>query len=267
MARANNTSPRRYNMREKETSFYDQKLIKGNYFPYYERRFQNWIDEQGEYDKLKILISIECDESERTIAIDVGANVGLTTRILAEHYDYVIAIEPSSQNRACLYRNMKEAMNNVIALPFAAGKENRKSELRINMDNCGGSAINKEFCNSDTVEGIEIRRIDDMVNSIADKEKTSLIKLDIQGGEYEALIGAENTIKRSRPTIICEVKSFSKETDPNIANLMRDMDYVEFVRYGKDTVYIAREKCTQSKIDKVKKITSNSKTNFRLKSR
>ena len=170
-------------MREKETYFYEQILIKGNYFPYYEKRFQNWIDEQGEYDKLKILIAIECDESEKKIAIDVGANVGLTTRIFAEHYDYVIAIEPSSQNRACLYRNMKEAMNNVITFPFAAGKKNCKSNLRINMENCGGSAINKKFCNSDEVESIEIRRIDDIVSSTADKENTSLIKLDIQGGE------------------------------------------------------------------------------------
>ena len=241
-------------MREKDIAYYAQVLIKGNYFPYYEKRFSEWLDNDGDYDKLKLYIAMALDKSERTVAIDVGANVGLLTRLLADYYEYVLAIEPSSQNRACIYRNMKPASNNIIVLPFAAGKQNIKSVLRINMINCGGSAIDSNYCDSNALEKIEIRTIDDMALAAPNQDNISLIKIDIQGGEYDALAGATRTITRSRPIIICEVNSSINDDDPRILKFMHEIDYLHYLPIGKDRIYIPREKITKSIIKEFKKI-------------
>ncbi|QDT36370.1 FkbM family methyltransferase [Stratiformator vulcanicus] len=48
---------------------------------------------------------------------------------------------------------------------------------------------------------VQIRRLDEV---IGETQKVDIIKLDIEGGEYSALEGAENVITRSRPHIIFE---------------------------------------------------------------
>ena len=61
--------------------FFDEVIIKGSVFPYYETRFGNWMDENGEYQIDQIAFAIRADRSNRNVAIDIRANVGLHTRI------------------------------------------------------------------------------------------------------------------------------------------------------------------------------------------
>jgi FkbM family methyltransferase len=51
---------------------------------------------------------------------------------------------------------------------------------------------------------VQVLRLDEVV-----KDPVSLIKLDVEGGEYHALLGAEHTISRYRPTVIFEASARS----------------------------------------------------------
>ena len=79
---------------------------KGVILPSNERKFQNYLNKKGEYQKEQMNLALLIDSSERTCAIDVGAHVGLISRFLAEKYKTVLAFEPSDINRACFNQNV-----------------------------------------------------------------------------------------------------------------------------------------------------------------
>lgn len=66
----------------------------------------------------------------------------------------------------------------------------------------GSQIIPKEVENVDNVEKIYIETVDSVVGS---DRNVSIIQLDVEGFEKDALIGALNTIKRCLPIIILEV--------------------------------------------------------------
>ena len=99
--------------------------------------FIKWIDRAGNYQYDSISTGINFDNTNRDIAFDIGANIGITTRLLSQNYKLVIALEPSSQNRAAIFRNQISRVNNVVVYPFAASsksgteKSGRKSIILI----------------------------------------------------------------------------------------------------------------------------------------
>ena len=88
-----------------DSKFFKQKIIAGNYLPIKDNSFAKWIDKYGNYQYDHIYRAIQIDKSRRDIALDIGANVGIITRALSENYKFVVALEPSAQNRAAIYRN------------------------------------------------------------------------------------------------------------------------------------------------------------------
>ena len=101
-----------------------------------------------------------------------------------------------------------------------------------------------------------------MARAIGSPDDISLIKLDIQGSEYEAIEGSSEIIRKSRPVIICEVKSFTDEVDTRISKFMHHQEYADFVKFGKDIIYVPKEKCNRSIINKIEELISNSKIKF-----
>ena len=246
-------------MRESETDYYDQKLIKGNYFPFYEKRFDNWLDHNGDYHIIKILLAIACDTSKKRVAIDIGANVGLMSRVLSKHYDCVIAFEPSSQNRACLYRNLDIGANNVIIFPYAVGSEDKLSILEINQENCGGTKIQGDLENKNS-EKVQLVRLDKLTKIMDSFGCISFIKMDIQGGEVEALKGSLETIQKHRPLMMIEVEESNVSRLNTIKQIFKQVDYIEFLvlgKEGKDILFIPNEKATNETKSRITEFARN----------
>ena len=59
-------------IRFRQLTFFDQKTIKGNYFPHDETAFMNpgWIRNDGGYQYDRILKGIKFDKSSKEVAID-----------------------------------------------------------------------------------------------------------------------------------------------------------------------------------------------------
>ena len=71
----------------------------------------------GNYQYDSISTGINFDNTNRDIAFDIGANIGITTRLLSQNYKLLIALELSSQNRV-IFRNQISGVNNVVVYPL-----------------------------------------------------------------------------------------------------------------------------------------------------
>lgn len=126
--------------------------------------------------------------------IDCGAYDGDTVRDLLKTglpIEAIAALEPDPKNYALLEETLRvaERSHSLAATAWPCGAWRKTTELRFKKEGGEGSAIDQE---GDTV--IQVRALDDF---LADFRPT-LIKMDIEGAEFEALLGARELIRRSR---------------------------------------------------------------------
>jgi len=144
-------------------------------------------------------------------ALDVGANVGIFSVDFASRFEEVVAFEPVPPTLDCLKLN---APSNVRIEPFAIAEAPGKLKMFPVTMNSGGSFITNhpqvlypEFTPPpEELIDVPVRTIDSY-----DFDWVDLIKLDIQGAEYLALLGAKETILRHKPVIMVEQKPVSPE--------------------------------------------------------
>lgn len=157
-----------------------------------------FIDGKGtyQYKKYQQVLAFTPD---RNTAIDVGAHVGLWSMHLAKHFAAVVAFEPVEAHRACFLKNLEGHPNleKVILHPFIAGDRETNVALRFNSTSSGDTWVDPE-----AGPGPYMQVLIDSFNV----ENVSLIKLDCEGYELFALKGAEETIKKWKPTVIVEQK-------------------------------------------------------------
>jgi FkbM family methyltransferase len=157
---------------------------------------------------------------------DIGANVGYYTLIgarLVGPTGRVIAFEPAPRHLAKLLHN--------VALNYL-GNVSVRSEALGDADGMGSFAISSipghhrlaaQTTASDRIVGyveVSVRRLDGLIEA----EKLPLpdfIKMDIEGAEVKALIGAGETLRRSRPALVIELHDTARE----VASLLSEMDY------------------------------------------
>lgn len=132
----------------------------------------------------------------RRFAFDIGANVGLWSRDLCEHFDGVIAFEPVAEFRECLKLNVPKA--NLIVEPVALGDKETMANMIITEHNMGHTHIDPTSVGHGSVP---VRKLDNLDFSIVD-----YMKIDCEGFEYRIIQGAEQTIRRCRPIIVVEQK-------------------------------------------------------------
>jgi len=133
----------------------------------------------------------------RAVAIDGGANVGAWTRRMADDFSVVHAYEPNPEVFECLERNVQEWGIQDRVLLHAEGLSERAGHAAL--------SIAKD---ARTVTG-RLRRGSGVVCVTIDSlrlEHCCFIKLDLEGYEARALVGASACIKRCRPWILVENK-------------------------------------------------------------
>jgi FkbM family methyltransferase len=135
--------------------------------------------------------------------VDVGAHIGSWALELAPHFEIVHAFEPQTEsfNALCGGISLNAFDQQVIAYNCAVSSENKYALLRIISPDGGGSAIvplpHNEKCSVEKVACVALDSIDRL-------GIVGLLKLDCEGSELDALIGARQMIQRDRPRIIFE---------------------------------------------------------------
>lgn len=128
----------------------------------------------------------------------------------------VWAFEPNPENYRCARITLElNGIENTVLTN--AGLGDKKATLLIKTRNVKGQAlggssriITEKLDNEKITDPVQVVTIDDAVNS---ERFVSIIQLDVEGYEKEALIGASKTIQRCLPIIILE--AWSKSTLQN----------------------------------------------------
>ena len=142
------------------------------------------------------------------VVLDVGANVGYYTLLasrLVGPEGRVYAVEPSASIRARLARNLE--MNraaNVRVLPYAAWNEEGAATFYIAGGDRGNSSLRKleDAAACETVRRIAL----DEVIEPEDAGRVRLVKIDVEGAEFQALQGLTALLRANRHlSILSEV--------------------------------------------------------------
>ncbi|MBS0620546.1 MAG: FkbM family methyltransferase [Verrucomicrobia bacterium] len=142
---------------------------------------------------------IEKYTKEGTLAIDIGAHIGLHTIAMSRKVGPqggVIAFEPQKKMFYEQLANLEvNKCTNVLSLRKALGAEPGIIQMDIaDPTNEGGTSIGKggDFAEMITLDSLNL-------------ENVSLIKVDVEWYEYFVFLGARNTILRNRPIIVFEI--------------------------------------------------------------
>jgi FkbM family methyltransferase len=146
--------------------------------------------------------------------IDVGANIGLYTILcckLIAQSQRVLAIEPAPEAIEYLSKNIvNNNCTNVIIYRGMAIERSQSCQLRIipgmseysSASNISHKAVNGIRSTLVTVPG---KTIDSLVEEYG--LSPGFVKMDIEGGEYLALMGAISTLQKHKPVILLEVSN------------------------------------------------------------
>jgi FkbM family methyltransferase len=190
--------------------------------------------------------------------VDVGANIGqhsLFVSRLVGPTGHVISFEPIKH----LYEQMKKskeanAMNNIDLINAGCGEKIETKELYLDAANIGASSVLAPIKGRklETVT-IHIMRAED---ALLPYTKIDLIKIDVEGYEYQALLGLERIIARDKPVLFIEYSPTfykrSKQGDGDddgirLLTLLQKYDYKvkdlegRFVYPSKDLVLWGKE--------------------------
>lgn len=140
--------------------------------------------------------------------IDVGANIGITSLIAAAYLPEgkVVAVEASPRNCIALEANFRRnGLETAEVVPFAVGSA--PGELEFNEAGAHGHVLTPSVALGRVGITVPVKTIDQIVADL-ELPKVDFIKLDIEGFERDAIIGAEETIMRWDPLFYIEFNSW-----------------------------------------------------------
>ncbi len=164
----------------------------------------------------------------RTVVLDIGANIGNHSLYFSDLFEEVFAFEPNPRTFALLKFNAEYSCStkNVNCFNFGLSDKNSKLFFKASKSNVGGSRIVEDppSGRDDDIFLIEVKRADDF-SELYDK-KISLIKIDVEGHELAALLGAKSLIEMNNPIILFEqhASDFS-EGRSDVIDYLRGLNY------------------------------------------
>ncbi len=143
------------------------------------------------------------------IIYDIGAFQGLLTLFFASRAKHVVSYEPASKNHARLIENLRlNDITNVTARKVGLGSSRRSASLCFLPLMPGGASIEASTIEGirrfpHAVEEIPITTLDEDIRDNA-LPAPDFIKIDVEGLENEALLGARQTLA-SHPALFLEM--------------------------------------------------------------
>jgi FkbM family methyltransferase len=155
-----------------------------------------------------------------SVIYDIGANVGyfsLLAAVLAGDQGWVYAFEPLPRNVAFLRRHIElNRLNNISVIEAAVSEEQGEAYFDL-----GASSAMGHLAESGEIR-VEMVSLDQMM-----AEGTLLppdyIKLDVEGAEYHALVGAENLLKTYHPILFLD--THQREAHTPAIEFLTDLGY------------------------------------------
>ncbi len=140
-----------------------------------------------------------CQEVEENyVVFDIGANVGfyaLLASVLVRERGYVYAFEPLDRNLHFLKKHLQiNDRRNVVVFEAAVGNRSGICRFEEGSDSSTGRVFEKGSLS------VRMVSLDDLYSQ-GKIPVPQVIKMDIEGGEVDAILGAQNLLKEFRPIL------------------------------------------------------------------
>jgi FkbM family methyltransferase len=204
----------------------------------------------GEYEPCTSLVLQRLLRAGDTF-VDVGANVGWFSMLASRwvgSQGHVLSVEPSQRECERLREHIAHNhLTNVRVLQIAAGREEGEAVLHVADERHSGlNTLKPTFMYKDVLESyterVRVVTLDRLVEC-EDLSNVHVIKIDVEGTEYDALIGAQKIMERHKPAIILEVAGEAASAGhagrQAIEGLLRSFGYV-FAAIDADALAVSR---------------------------
>jgi len=168
---------------------------------------------------LKAIVDKFDFDTQKTSFCDIGANIGNHSMYLSKFFHEVCCFEPQIRTFRILELNT-ERIKNIKIFNYGIGSEEKKLVFEIPLNNNGSASqeIKKE---ESYKEEVLIKPFDRSLENI------SYIKIDVEGNEFDVLIGLENLLALNRPILSIEINR-SLQKRELILNKLLDLGYSLF---------------------------------------
>jgi FkbM family methyltransferase len=218
--------------------------IKNNYF----LSFYLNKTHEPDFDAFRLI----CDEQPQ-LFLDIGANVGMSALsfFTLKPNAQVISFEPNFINYPYLDRLAKK-FENFKYLKFGLGAQPGVIDFYYPIYNgkkmtaLGSCDYQKAkgWLNKDTIyffdaDKLEVKKITIDVNTLDSfKLQPEFIKIDVEGFEYQVLLGSQETIKNNRPILLIE----GVTQGDNVHKLLQDWGY-DIYQFFNNKFYLNQFDC------------------------
>jgi FkbM family methyltransferase len=173
--------------------------------------------------------------------IDIGANIGyhsLFAATLHNRTTNIIAFEPQKNIYEMFRKSITENVYNNIQL-YNCGLSNYEGTAALNIfeENKGASSLTQGITHHSgeaMVEEIQIKQLDSFLNEV---QRADIIKIDVEGFEYEVVLGGLGLIRKYQPALFIEFSpGLYNLRDTAITQkfitLLSDLDYKTYTIEG-----------------------------------
>ena len=178
--------------------------------------------------------------------IDVGANIGFFTMLAATLVGpsgSVLAVEPNPRNARMVEASRRlNGLAHITVLQAAAGRGTSLLSMHTSFSNGTTSALEDgAVLGSETVACLALDRV------VQADRPIHLIKADVEGAEYNALLGCQDILRRDRPVLVLEfgpgqLPGISGVTGEVFLQWLLDQGYaLEVIQSGGPTVPVGRD--------------------------
>ena len=217
------------NFNRKKENF---KKIHGNEFVYFfNDTIAKEINIHGIYEKEEIEVLSKLINFKDHV-VDIGANIGNHSIAYSKISKKVYAFEAHPRTFEILKFNINEYKNIKI---YNIGISDKKGLLyfkKVNSTNIGGKRLSK-------IGSIK-SQINKLDNIIKLDKKIRLIKIDIEGHEYEALKGMKRLLKNNNSLILQEFCEDSISKRKKIINFLKENQYLHSYYFSKEKKFSNR---------------------------
>ena len=182
----------------KENIIYPVKLLNDNYYFYdtITSKTVSYVTSEINGNEYSNMFNIDFKEGD--IVIDIGANIGMVSILLAKKFPFIkiYSFEPVKTNYDNFVKNIKinEVTDGIIKhFNKAVTKDGREISMIVNPINQGNSYINIYNTNYNLELNVESLTFTDILNE-NNIDKIKLLKIDCEGSEYEILYNINKSI-------------------------------------------------------------------------
>lgn len=200
-------------------------------------------------EKFDVRLSNWLNSRSGIVYFDVGANSGLYSPEIAFHNPsaQIYAFEPQP---GCIAKIETTAGLNGWTDRFRVlplGLSDNKGELSLSLSGSGSTF--DDFFNDFKSENSILCKIDTLDNFVKSNSisKIDFVKIDVEGHELQVLMGAQETIRNSRPILFVEVartilgRDYINLNFDNVFDFASDLKYVSFRSNGKGMIFLRRK--------------------------